>query len=262
MDPARRMGVTAVRLFGIATGVILLICTSISGAMAGQGEDMFAKGNQAYAEGKYDDAISDYRRVIQKEGYSAPLLYNMANAYYRKKEVGQAILNYERALYLDPGNSDIQNNLALARKDVGLNAEPAPAWRKPFDLLNLNRWTLVLSGAFGVFSLMILIRGIRPALFRKKAFRAVMAVSILFLLTGGVGVTLQARNLGRGVITSDQAHLRVSPFDSAASSRSFKDGKVVQMAKAYRDYVLVRGEDGQSGWIKRDAVEPVVPSRS
>jgi len=247
------------RLWSIAAGA-LLIATWVSGATAGQGDDLFEQGNQAYAKGNDDEAISCYQKAIQEAGYSAPLLYNMANAYYRKKDVGRAILNYKRALYLDPGNGDIQANLALARKDAGQVSGPSPLWRRPFDILNLNGWAWMLSGTFGVFSLMVLLRGIRPAGFQKRGFRVVMTAAVLLLLTGGVGVTLHIGNLGRGVVTGDHAQLRVSPFDSAASSTPIEDGRIVRMAGTYRDYVWVRGEDGRSGWIKKDAVEPVIPA--
>jgi tetratricopeptide (TPR) repeat protein len=244
----------------IAGMAVFLICISSGRAVAGQGDDLFALGNQAYAEGKYDEALSFYERVIREVGYSAPLLYNMANTYYQKKNVGQAILNYERALYLDPGNADIRANLALARKDFGLRSDPGPAWQGFVDLLNLNGWAMVVSGAFGILALLLLLRGIRPNVFRGTAFRTVAVSFFLIVLAGGAGIGLQYRNLGRGVITKDHARLLVSPFDSAASSTSIKDGKIVHMAKTYRDYVLVTGENGQSGWIKRDAVKLVIPS--
>ena len=247
--------------FLVVTGMIaLLICISPTEALAGQAEDLFAFGNQAYAGGKYDEALSHYKRVIEQKGYSASLLYNMANSYYKQKNVGQAILHYERALYLDPGNADIRANLALARKDFGLIPDPAPKWLRFFDLLNLNGWAILASGAFGVFALLFLLSGIRPATFRGAALRTITVASLLILVAGGVGATLQYRNLARGVVTRDHVRLLVSPFDAAASSSSIKDGKIVRMAKTYGGYILVKGENGQSGWVKRNAIEPVVPS--
>jgi len=243
----------------IAAASAFLMGISSGAAMAQSGEDLFAQGNQAYAEGRYDDAIRHYDRVIQAAGYSASVLYNMANAYYQKKDVGQAILNYERALYLNPGNADIRANLAVARKDAGLIPEPVAGWQRYFDLLNLNGWALALSGVFGAVSLLFLLRGIRPDIFRGTAFGSVTAFCLLCLITGGTGVALQYGNLSRGVITQNQARLQVSPFDSADSSAALKDGKVVRMAKIYKDYVLVKEDNGRSGWVKRDAVQPVVP---
>ncbi|MBL7204962.1 MAG: tetratricopeptide repeat protein [Desulfobacteraceae bacterium] len=247
--------------FLIVTGMIaLLSCVSFTSAIAGQGDDLFALGNEAYAEGKYDEAISYYKEVTEQEGYSASLLYNMANAYYQKKDVGQAILHYERALYLDPGNADIQANLGLARKDFGLISEPAPNWQRFFDLLNLNWWAILASGAFGVFSLLYLLRGIRPGILTGAPFKVLTTVCLLCFMAGGTGVAMQYKNMSRGVVIRDNARLLVSPFDSASSSASIKDGKIVRIAKTYRGYLLVEGVNGKSGWIKRNAVEPVVPS--
>ena len=238
----------------------LLICLFPVIAESDQGNDLFARGNQAYTESKYDEAISYYKKVMEKEGYSASVLYNMANAYYQKKDVGQAILNYERALYLDPKNADIQANLRLARKDFGLIPEPVPMWQKVFNLLNLNGWTLLASGAFCAFSFLYLIRGIRPGFFTGSSFKVIATVCLLFFIVSGAGIFVQYGNMSRGVITRNSTHLLVSPFDSAASYSSIKDGKVVQMARIYKDYVLVKGPDGKSGWIQKDAIEPVVPS--
>lgn len=247
--------------FLIITGIIaLLSCVSLTSASAEKGDDQFALGNEAYAQGKYDEALSYYKGVLEQEGYSASLLYNMANTYYQKKDVGKAILHYERALYLDPGNTDIQANLDLARKDFGLITEPAPDWQRFFDLLNLNWWAILASGAFGAFSLIYLLRGIRPGVLKGAPFKVISTVCILCFMVGGTGAAMQYKNMSRGVVTKDDARLLVSPFDSASSSASIKDGKIVQMAKSYKDYVLVKGRDGKSGWIKKTSVEPVVPS--
>jgi len=247
--------------FLIVAGIIVLLsCVSFTSASAGQGDDLFALGNEAYAEGKYDEAISYYKGVMDQEGYSASLLYNMANAYYKKKDVGQAILHYERALYLDPGNADIQANLGLARRDFGLISEPTPAWQRLFDLLNLNWWAMLASGAFGVFSLLYLLRGIGLEVIRGAPFKVLTSVCLLCFAAGGAGVAVQYQDMSRGVVTEDDARLLVSPFDSASSSASIKDGKIVRIAKTYRDYLLVEGVNGKSGWIKNTSVEPVVPS--
>ena len=57
-------------LLVVASAVLLIsvLCTS---AWAVQGEDRFALGNEAYAEGKYDEALSFYKGAIKQKGYSA-----------------------------------------------------------------------------------------------------------------------------------------------------------------------------------------------
>ena len=246
--------------FFFAGTLTMLICLFPVTVESGQSSDLFAGGNQAYANGKYDEAISHYKTVIDQKGYSAALFYNMANAYYRKKNVGQAILNYERALYIDPKNADIQANLRLARKDFGLVSGQVPTWKRVFNLLNLDRWTLIASGALGAFAFLCLIRGIRPKFLTGSSFRIIAAACLLIFMVSGTGIFMQYGNISSGVVTRSGANLLVSPFDSAVSLSSIKNGKVVQMARIYKDYVLVKGINGKSGWIQKDTIEPVVPS--
>src|SRR5580700_12044574 len=72
---------------------------------------------------------SSSHAVQAPAGYSAPALYNLANAYARAGQTGLAVLNYERARLLDPQDPDIDANLRQVREAVGL----APESRSAFD---------------------------------------------------------------------------------------------------------------------------------
>ena len=73
-------------------------------------------------------------------------------------------------------------------------------------------------------------------------------------------MVVQYQDLNHGVITGNNAQLRVSPFDSAAASGVVKSGKVVNLADAYEGYVFIKEANGQSGWIPEDAVSAVLPT--
>ena len=82
-----------------------------------------AMADSAYAAADYVAAIHIYERLITTKGEAAPVYYNMGNAYYKSNDIARAILNYERALLLDPSNDDILFNLELARsRTVDKNA--------------------------------------------------------------------------------------------------------------------------------------------
>ena len=55
-----------------------------------------------YREGKYQEAAAVYKNILAGGRESAGLYYNLGNCYYKLGENTQAILNYERALLLDP----------------------------------------------------------------------------------------------------------------------------------------------------------------
>ncbi|MFH1243446.1 MAG: tetratricopeptide repeat protein [Pseudomonadota bacterium] len=241
------------------TLLALLVCMFPSSAKTADVEDLFSQGNRAYAEGSYDEALGYYQALMKKEGFSASLLYNMANAYYQKKEVGQAILNYQRALYLEPGNPDIQANLRLAKKDFGLGPEPPSGWQRYLNILNLNQWTWLASIATGVFCFIFLFRGIAPKILPRRLSRGIVAGFLVLAGVSCAGVIHQYLDMDRGVIIGHNPRLLVSPFDSASSSAQLRDGEIVRITKAYEDFVLVKCPEGKSGWIVREAVEPVIP---
>ena len=72
-------------------------------------------GDSAYAKGDYQAAIEAYQAILADNSISPEIYYNLGNAYYKTSEIGKAILNYERALLLDPSDEDIRFNLELAR---------------------------------------------------------------------------------------------------------------------------------------------------
>lgn len=67
----------------------------------------------------YKEAILNYKFLIDEKGYSSPELFtNTANACFFAGDLGNAIVNYQKALRLDPGNSDVMHNLKFVRSQV------------------------------------------------------------------------------------------------------------------------------------------------
>src|SRR2546430_2165903 len=81
-------------------------------------ESGFAKANQAYSEGRFQEAADGYESLVQSGQWNANLFYDLGNAYYRLGNFGKAILNYERALALDPRHPEADANLRLARDEA------------------------------------------------------------------------------------------------------------------------------------------------
>ena len=105
----------------------------------------------AYTKEDYGKAIELYEGLLKTHGESAEIYYNLGNAYYKENKIAPAILNYERALLLDPGDGDIRFNLQLARQKS----------------VDKNRWAIssstVGSTRFKIWGLPI--RGRRPVSF-------------------------------------------------------------------------------------------------
>ena len=80
-------------------------------ALSATAAPMRQQADSAYSAGRYTEAVELYKGVIDSEGTSAQLLYNLGNACVRSGAPADAVIYYERALRLDPGNKDARNNL-------------------------------------------------------------------------------------------------------------------------------------------------------
>lgn len=87
--------------------VLFCICASVGAVTKKNADDEYKKGH-------YQQAIKDYEELLKK-GPSVELYYNLGNSYYRTDNITRAVLNYERALLLAPGDADIRFNLQMAR---------------------------------------------------------------------------------------------------------------------------------------------------
>jgi len=76
------------------------------------------RGNQLYESKLYLEASQTYQQLIDIGLKDHTLYYNLGNAYFKQNDLGQAILNYERAMQLAPRDTDIRANLDLARSQL------------------------------------------------------------------------------------------------------------------------------------------------
>jgi len=217
-------------------------------------EDRFQGAVAAYGKGDYKQAIEGFE-ALTREGLSASLLYNLGNSYARQGQVGKAILNYERALRLAPGDSDILGNLALIRRDQGLFQEEQTMGQRFVFLLGLNQWIWLATCFFVVFA-GILLLPFFPALKRSSRY-GIALCSLIVTIAACSGAIGQYQQWHDGVVVVPDARLKVSPFESAASIGTIQEGRLLHPGKIHKQYVLVVDEAGRSGWLAADAFEAI-----
>lgn len=82
-----------------------IVCLAISASPS------VSEADSAYNSGNYLKAIEIYNDVAGEYGVSAPLLFNLGNAYLQQDDYGNAMLCYQKAKKLDPSNKHINRNL-------------------------------------------------------------------------------------------------------------------------------------------------------
>ena len=83
--------------------------------MAEDNNTLFNRANELYKNGQFAQSIEVYNQILASGYESGDLYYNLGNAEFRNGSLGNAILNYERALRLSPNDDDIRNSLEFAR---------------------------------------------------------------------------------------------------------------------------------------------------
>jgi tetratricopeptide (TPR) repeat protein len=238
-----------------------------TGAWADSAQDELDDANRAYAEGHYDQAAQKFQDLIQAQGYSAPLCFNLANAEEKAGHLGLAILNYERARYLAPSDPAIDHNLQLARVQAGLKTNSLRWWQIALRALTINQWLAIVDGWLALVALAVLANAFADRLADGLRLRRALLGQIIktvlfigipcFLFTAYIALLAAPLRI-EGVVVAKDAVLRLSPFETAEQIGTLPEGELVTVDGRHADYLRIQGRDGAYGWLPRHALEPVI----
>jgi tetratricopeptide (TPR) repeat protein len=253
-------------IFLIILGLFFILPAALRAA---EPDADFDAANRAYTEGRYEDSAKLFQQLIAARGYSAPLCFNLGNAEAKAGHPGLAILNYERARYLAPADSDIDHNLQLARKQAGLEPNSYRWWEIVLRLIYpvigylvmacLLLFILALIGNVYASVLAPACKIPQPVL--RKVLKGVFFVSIpVFLLLcfaelSAIGFTNRIEGI---IVTPKEATLRLSPFESADRTGTIPEGELVTVEQRHDDYFRIEGRDHHYGWIQEKELEPII----
>jgi hypothetical protein len=195
-----------------------------------------------------------------RDGWSSTALYNLANADARAGKTGLAVLNYERARLIAPGDPDIEANLLLVRRSMGLPAEPRSWLNRAVGAVDptLASWIGVVGWLLVVAAL---VAG-RLHAARPLARRAAVIFGIALVgFTVANGMMLWPR-LHEAIVIAGTAPVRVSPAPMGEALFSLKEAEAVRIAGEHEGFVLVRASAGRTGWVWHTDLVPVVPNRT
>lgn len=223
-------------------------------------------GDEAYDRKEYTNAIEIYEAVINGEGATAPLYYNLGNAYFRSNELGKSILNYERALRLAPTDDDIRSNLEFAQSRTKDEVSQQHdlffiAWFYALvSIFGVDTWAIIAVVAFVV----ALIGLVLFLLVRKSGVRRTgLVLSII-----GLAVTLFANiaawemystieDNSQAIVMKEEVTMMSAPGSSTALMKIHEGRKVTITDDSIVDWKEVELEDGTIGWVKSADIERI-----
>ena len=196
-------------------------------------------------------------RANTPAGFSAPALYNLANAYARTGKPGLAVLNYERARLLDPTDPDIQANLRHVREAAGLPPESRNAFDRAAGIATPPMLALLGIAGLLITGTGVLARRLYPRHRRKLLLPILLGISCC-------GVTVASAValwpiVHAGVVVTHTAPVRVSPVTMEDPLFTLPEATMVRMSSEHDGFILVQTTGGRSGWVPSANLAPIVP---
>ena len=225
--------------------------------------ERFDAGNKLYEEGKFIEAASAYQSLAKSGQASAPVFFNLGNAWFKSGQIGQAIVAYRQAERVSPRDPDVRANLQFARNQVqGPTLRPT-FWQRVLGKLTLNEWTTLAASSFWVFLLLLTLLQWRPAL--KPAFRNYVVVIgfVTAVLCGCLVAVLQQDHSHRnGIIITRDATLRQGPLNESQPVLTLHDGAEVNVLDTKNDWLQVSPDSRRTGWVQRKEIAMLRPPGS
>ena len=222
--------------------------------------------NTAYVNGDYHAAVGYYEEILSRGLSSVKLYYNLGNAYFKEDRLGEAILNYRRALRLSPGSDDIRYNLGVAEARTKDNIEAIPEFF-------LTKWVrgvrhTMSCTAWSVFSLVALVCALslfltyllaRRLSLRKTGFYGTMLAVAVFVVTTwfALGERREMLDDSQAVVMSLSTAVKSSPDKSATDLFVLHEGTLVVITNRLDGWCEITIADGKKGWLESKTIETI-----
>lgn len=247
--------VPTIRVIALLLAALLLLA---GGLRAQEADVNFTSANEHYRAGRYPEAVHVYEQILSN-GYESPALYyNLGNAFYKSGNIPAAILNYERAARLAPGDEDILHNLALANVRIVDKIDPIPRlflldwWEGLLGLASASGWGV--AAIVALWTAAFLLAAFRLA--RGPLAQRLLLVSgigaLLFSLLGFTAGGIQGEretSESSAILFAASAAVKSAPEAQSTDLFVIHEGVKVDLLDSVGGWRKIRLADGKVGWL-------------
>ena len=245
--------------------IYTIMFAALSLAVSAQTDKIAA--DSAYVKGDYKAAIEIYESLAANNGESADVYYNLGNAYYKSENIAKAVLNYERALLLNPADEDIQFNLELARSKTVDKVAPEykfflMEWLEGIiNLLSISAWSVLAVVSFVVMLLTLLLFLFGKSVSTKKTGFIIALFSLFITIFANLSALHRYHYLTErndAVIMEPSVTAKSTPSNSGTELFVIHEGRKVKISDdSMREWTEIELEDGNKGWIPSSSLERI-----
>jgi tetratricopeptide (TPR) repeat protein len=229
-----------------------------------------SEAEAAYRQNSFAESIKLYESEIGKNKQikkeSPELYYNLGNAYFRDNQIAKAILNYERALLLDPGDSDIRHNLRFAKTRIEDKIDSADSFfvnqwiRSIQNLYTANRWAMI-----GIVLFLILIIAVGSYVIstqitvRKISFYSGIVLLALVIIANAFAFKQKNKIVNRstGIVMSASVSIHTSPDAHSQELFRLHEGSKVRIKREEGNWFEIVIANGSVGWLQKKNIEKI-----
>ena len=239
---------------------------TVTAAPALGNEQIWDEANTAYVNANYPRAIELYHSIEDQGLASAKLYYNMGNAYFKTDDMGHAILYYNKALRLSPGDQDIRYNLDVANSYTKDRIQVVPElfltrWiRSVRQTISGNAWAVLSLVFFAVMLVAVMAYMlVHSLLFRKIGFFATIVSLLLFVITTSFAVTERrhATSPTEAIVMRASVSVKAAPEKNSTDMFVLHEGTKVRVGNSVEGWIEVTIADGNKGWLEERTIEMI-----
>jgi len=253
---------------------LIILFTILIAAVTSQasGIDYIAQGNTAFQQKQFKKATQMYERAL-RDGESSLLRYNLGNAYYRLGDRAHAVLNYERALKLDPGNDDARFNLKFVNEKSKINETSGTNYFTTLisgwvGHLSSNTWAMISLAMFVLMLAAIACYRIATGVaLQKTGFFGAIVLGIIALLAMASAIYMYRHTTKAhyAIVMTDKAPANKSPRDGEKEEFKLPSGTKVEIIDSISNdksanaamWYMIETTSNKTGWMKKADLEKI-----
>lgn len=251
----------------LALTLILAGAAPCAEAASAYPDSLWNAGVTAYTGGNWNEALQAWSS-LESLGVAAPeLYYNLGNAFFKAEQYGRAILNYERALKLDPSFKDASFNLAYANEFIQDRIETVPefflkTWiRRLRAGLSSDAWATISLVLFALALAMLLLFLLsKTGGVRRSGFYSSIVAFLLFVLSFACALSQKndATRADSAIVMVPVCSVKSSPgADSSKDLFVLHEGTKVVKTDEVGEWISIEIADGRRGWLPAKALETI-----
>ena len=244
----------------LAILIFILSCSLHSNA-TGNYDALWQKGTAAYQQMKYDSAAYYFGQIAAIKPQNAEVYFNLGNTYYRLNKIALAVLNYERAIQINPDYKEAKDNLVLTQGRISNHIQSTGDiffldwWQNITHPNKAGTWAIAAVITFALIIVCLMVRRFAKSgdKLPVQAPGVLGFVCICFLVLAFTAAK-RTQQVTTAVVMQNDAPLMNNDLKGKPASL-IPEGTTVKIVSEKGTWAEVTLPDGRNGWLQQNLID-------